>query len=301
MLLDGKATSPKTKVWGGEQLTITPMSSHEEVAFQPEVIDIPIIFEDDQILVINKPAGRVVHPASGNWSGTLLNGLLHHYPELTQIPRAGIVHRLDKDTSGLMVVAKTLVAQTELIRQLQTRTMQRVYRAIVDGHAPSSYTIETLIGRDPHNRLKMAVLKFGGKQAITHVRVLERFSTHSFIECRLETGRTHQIRVHMRETKHPLTGDQTYGNPRHKSSQAILNAVKSLQRQALHAYSLTLAHPTSGAEHTWQAPLPDDVRLVLELLREEHNLIPLTQRAGDIEEKGERARNNSTPEVIYAH
>jgi 23S rRNA pseudouridine1911/1915/1917 synthase len=162
-------------------------------------MDLPIVYEDEHILVVNKPAGLVVHPASGNWTGTLLNGLLHHCPALAHVPRAGIVHRLDKDTSGLMVVAKTIPAQTELVRQLQARTVKRIYRAIADGVVPFDGTISTQIGRDPHNRLKMAVLKFGGKPAITHVRVLERFDSHSYVECKLETGRTHQIRVHMRK------------------------------------------------------------------------------------------------------
>lgn len=265
--VDGQVFAPKTKMLGGEKLEVTLQLTNEEMAFQPEPMDLPIVFEDDHILVINKPAGLVVHPASGNWSGTLLNGLLHHCPSLANVPRAGIVHRLDKDTSGLMVVAKTVPAQTELVRQMQARTVKRVYRAIADGVVPFDGTIDANIGRDPHNRLKMAVLKFGGKPAITHLRVLERFASHSYVECKLETGRTHQIRVHMREAGHPLAGDPVYGNPRHKMDEDAAAAVKALGRQALHAFALALIHPATGEERSWKAPLPDDFRALLDLLR----------------------------------
>ncbi|WP_374555470.1 23S rRNA pseudouridine(1911/1915/1917) synthase RluD [Aquitalea pelogenes] len=269
VLVDGKVVPPKTRLLGGEKLDVTIVQSNEEMAYQAEAMDLPIIFEDEHILVVNKPAGLVVHPASGNWTGTLLNGLLHHCPALAHVPRAGIVHRLDKDTSGLMVVAKTVPAQTELVRQLQARTVKRIYRAIADGVVPFDGTISTQIGRDPHNRLKMAVLKFGGKPAITHVRVLERFDSHSYIECKLETGRTHQIRVHMREARHPLAGDAVYGNPRHKMDDYVADAVKLLARQALHAYKLALVHPATGEERSWQAPIPDDFMHLLNTLRGE--------------------------------
>ena len=265
--VDGQVVAPKTKMLGGEKLEVSLQPTHEEMAFQPEAMDLPIVFEDDHILVINKPAGLVVHPASGNWSGTLLNGLLHHCPSLAGVPRAGIVHRLDKDTSGLMVVAKTVPAQTDLVRQMQARSVKRVYRAIADGVVPFDGTIDANIGRDPHNRLKMAVLKFGGKPAITHLRVLERFASHSYVECKLETGRTHQIRVHMREAGHPLSGDPVYGNLRHKMDEDTAAAVKALGRQALHAYALALVHPASGELRSWKAPLPDDFRRLLDLLR----------------------------------
>ncbi|KUM02683.1 23S rRNA pseudouridine(1911/1915/1917) synthase RluD [Chromobacterium subtsugae] len=265
--VDGQVVAPKTKMLGGEKLEVSLQPTHEEMAFQPEAMDLPIVFEDDHILVINKPAGLVVHPASGNWSGTLLNGLLNHCPSLAGVPRAGIVHRLDKDTSGLMVVAKTVPAQTDLVRQMQARSVKRVYRAIADGVVPFDGTIDANIGRDPHNRLKMAVLKFGGKPAITHLRVLERFASHSYVECKLETGRTHQIRVHMREAGHPLSGDPVYGNLRHKMDEDTAAAVKALGRQALHAYALALVHPASGELRSWKAPLPDDFRRLLDLLR----------------------------------
>lgn len=268
--VDGQVvTLPKHKVLGGEQVLVKVGELPEEVHHQPEPMDIPVIYEDEHLLVINKPAGLVVHPAAGNWSGTLLNGLLHYCPQLAEIPRAGIVHRLDKETSGLMVVAKTLLAQTDLVRQLQDRSVKRIYRAIADGLVPFDGTISTQIGRDPHNRLRMAVLKFGGKPAITHVRVLERFENHSYIECRLETGRTHQIRVHMKEARHPLSGDPLYGNPRHRMQDEIRTAVAALGRQALHAHKLSLVHPATGETMSWSARLPNDMRALLAVLRGE--------------------------------
>lgn len=265
--LNGKIASPKDKLIGGEQIEVNIVASEESQAFTPEKMDLDIVFEDDAVIVLNKPAGLVVHPAAGNWSGTLLNGLLAHCPALSQVPRAGIVHRLDKDTSGLMVVAKTLPAQNNLVQQLQARTVKRTYRCIADGIVPFDGKIETLIGRDPHNRLKMAVVKFGGKEAITHVKVLERYHAHSYVECELETGRTHQIRVHMREARHPLAGDPVYGNPRHLCSDEIKQAVKQLARQALHAYRLRFIHPVSGEEVGFEAPMPEDMYHLLSLLR----------------------------------
>ena len=279
--VDGAPGQPKTRLLGGEQVEVVPGTLPEAVAFAPEPMDLPIIYEDDDLIVINKPAGLVVHPAAGNWTGTLLNGLLHHCPALAQLPRAGIVHRLDKDTSGLMVVAKTMAAQTDLVRQLQARTVKRIYRAIADGVVPFDGKIETQIGRDPNNRLRMAVLKYGGKPAITHVRVLMRFATHSYVECQLETGRTHQIRVHMREAGHPLAGDPVYGNPRHPMPEALAAAVRALGRQALHAYKLSLIHPVTGREAHWNAPLPDDMKALLATLRDE---------------EGERMRPAEAPE-----
>ncbi|MEN3032180.1 23S rRNA pseudouridine(1911/1915/1917) synthase RluD [Chromobacterium amazonense] len=303
VLVDGKVVAPKTKMLGGEKLDVTLQLTHEEMAFQPEAMDLPIVFEDSHILVINKPAGLVVHPAAGNWSGTLLNGLLHHCPALANVPRAGIVHRLDKDTSGLMVVAKTLPAQTELVRQLQARTVKRIYRAITDGVVPFDGTIEANIGRDPNNRLKMAVLKFGGKPAITHIRVLERFASHSHIECKLETGRTHQIRVHMREAGHPLAGDPVYGNVRHKMDEEIAAAVKALGRQALHAYALALIHPATGEERSWKAPLPDDFRTLLDVLRGDGAVADeeaFAHGAGEDDEDWDDEDDDGDVEVIYA-
>ncbi|MFC4849873.1 23S rRNA pseudouridine(1911/1915/1917) synthase RluD [Vogesella sp. GCM10023246] len=267
--LDGKVVAGKTKLLGGEIVDLEIVRLPDEQSYQPEPVDFPVLYEDEHLIVVNKPAGMVVHPAVGNWSGTLLNGLLYRYPELAKIPRAGIVHRLDKDTSGLMVVARTLQAQTNLVQQLQARTVKRVYRAIATGVVPFDGKIETLIGRDPHNRLKMAVVRFGGKPAITHLRVLERFADFSYVECKLETGRTHQIRVHMREAKHPLAGDPSYGNPRHHGSEAADAIIKQLGRQALHAYTLALVHPATGISRSWKASVPDDMKAVLEVLRTE--------------------------------
>ena len=267
VLVDGKTATPKTRLQGSEHLTVKPMLSDEELAFAPEPMDLPIIFEDAHIIVINKPAGMVVHPGAGNWTGTLLNGLLHHEPALAHVPRAGIVHRLDKETSGLMVVAKTIPAQTELVRQLQARTVSRIYRAIADGEVPCDGKIDAPIGRDPHNRTRMAVVKFGGKSAVTHIRVLQRYPSHSYIECRLETGRTHQIRVHMREAGHPLAGDPLYGNVRHPMPDEVSVAVKALGRQALHAYKLSLVHPATGQQVSWNARMPEDMRHLLAVLR----------------------------------
>ncbi|MDK4688700.1 23S rRNA pseudouridine(1911/1915/1917) synthase RluD [Kingella negevensis] len=269
---NGKPVAPKEKMIGGEELTVQVQQSDENQAYEPEAMDLDIVFEDDTVIVINKPAGLVVHPAAGNWTGTLLNGLLAHCPELSQVPRAGIVHRLDKETSGLMVVAKTLPAQNHLVQQLQNRSVKRIYRAVADGVVPFDGKIETLIGRDPHNRLKMAVVKFGGKEAITHVKVLERYLTHSYIECSLETGRTHQIRVHMREARHPLAGDPVYGNPRHVCSQPVKDVVKALKRQALHAHKLSFIHPKTGELVSFEAAIPDDMYHLLSVLRLESGL-----------------------------
>ncbi len=272
VLLNGKIAEPKIKLIGQEKVNVTIIPSDENLAFTPEDIPLDVIYEDDSVIVINKPANFVVHPAAGNWSGTVLNALLYHYPDLQQIPRAGIVHRLDKDTSGLMVIARTLQAQINLVKQLQDRSVKRIYRAVCDGIVPFDGIIETLIGRDPHNRTKMAVVKFGGKEAITHIKVLERYTTHSYVECSLETGRTHQIRVHMREAKHPLAGDLVYGNPRYKCSDEVKDVVKGLARQALHAYSLSFIHPASKELVSFEAPLPDDIYHLLSILRLESGM-----------------------------
>ncbi|MFV2029831.1 23S rRNA pseudouridine(1911/1915/1917) synthase RluD [Neisseria sp. S1] len=272
VLLNNKPTQPKDKLIGGEQIAVTVKVNDEALAFTAEEMDLDIVYEDDTVIVINKPAGLVVHPAAGNWSGTLLNGLLAYCPGLAQVPRAGIVHRLDKETSGLMVVAKTLPAQNHLVQQLQARTVKRIYRAVANGVVPFDGKIDTLIGRDPHNRLKMAVVKFGGKPAVTHVKVLERYRAHSYIECALETGRTHQIRVHMREANHPLAGDPVYGNPRHICSDPVKEAVKGLARQALHAYRLSFVHPLRGETVSFEAPIPEDMYHLLSVLRLEAGL-----------------------------
>ncbi|WP_037585730.1 23S rRNA pseudouridine(1911/1915/1917) synthase RluD [Stenoxybacter acetivorans] len=270
--VNGKSVSPKHKLAGGEHIAVIEQAPTEQTAFEAEDMALNIVYEDDAVLVVNKPAGLVVHPAAGNWQGTLLNGLLGYCPSLAHIPRAGIVHRLDKDTSGLMVVAKTLAAQNHLVQQLQARTVKRIYRAVACGIVPFDGKIDTLIGRDPHNRLKMAVVPFGGKQAITHIKVLERYADYSYIECRLETGRTHQIRVHMKTARHPLAGDAVYGNPRHAASDAVKAAIQTLGRQALHAFRLHFIHPTSQETVQFEAPLPDDLYYLLSVLRLESGM-----------------------------
>ncbi|HEY1181716.1 MAG TPA: RluA family pseudouridine synthase, partial [Rhodocyclaceae bacterium] len=208
--LDGESLDPKHKVWGGEQVSMEEQLSPQDSAVQAEDIPLDIVFEDDTLIVINKPVGLVVHPGSGNWSGTMMNGLLHHAPQLAEVPRAGIVHRLDKDTSGLLVVAKTLTAQTALVRQLQARTVRRHYLALALGQVLQDGVVDAPIGRHTRDRTRMAVVG-GGREARTHYVIRERFTRCTLLECRLETGRTHQIRVHMANIAHPLVGDQVYG------------------------------------------------------------------------------------------
>jgi 23S rRNA pseudouridine1911/1915/1917 synthase len=270
--LDNKQITPKTKVWGGEQVSINPPQNLQENAFLPEDIPLNIVFEDDTILVINKPAGLVVHPAAGNWSGTLLNALLHHAPQLSDVPRAGIVHRLDKDTSGLLVVAKTLEAQTSLVRQLQARTVKREYRAIVWGIMWRHGTVNQPIGRHSHARTKMAISRTG-KPAVTHYEVLERFGTNSYVRCQLETGRTHQIRVHMQHLKAPIVGDNVYGIgniiPHKQMTQTLRSAIADFNRQALHAIKLGLIHPRIEQFMEWQIELAEDMKVLLEAMRHE--------------------------------
>ncbi|MES2500810.1 MAG: 23S rRNA pseudouridine(1911/1915/1917) synthase RluD [Pseudomonadota bacterium] len=270
--LNGDAVTPKTKVWGGEQVSVAAQANPQEQAFLPENIPLNIVYEDDTILVINKPAGLVVHPAAGNWSGTLLNALLYHLPQLTDVPRAGIVHRLDKDTSGLLVVAKTLEAQTSLVRQLQARTVKREYRAIVWGQLWRNGTINQPIGRHSHARTKMAISRTG-KPAVTHYEVLERFGVHTYLRCQLETGRTHQIRVHMQFLKAPMLGDPVYGIgniiPHKLMTQTLRDAVSDFNRQALHAVKLGLIHPKTDTFMEWQIELADDMKILLEAMRHE--------------------------------
>ena len=267
ILINEEQREGKIRVIGGECIDILVPVEEETLAFTAEDIPLKIVHEDSAILVLNKPAGLVVHPAAGNWHGTLLNGLLHYCPDLKNIPRAGIVHRLDKDTSGLMVVAKTLSAQNHLVSQLQNRTVKRIYRAVTTGVVPYDGKIDTLIGRDPHNRLKMAVVKFSGKQAVTHIKVLERYAMHTYIECSLETGRTHQIRVHMKAANCPLAGDPVYGNVRAQASAAVADAIRQLNRQALHALSLSFIHPQTEETVRFQSALPDDIQHLLSVLR----------------------------------
>jgi 23S rRNA pseudouridine1911/1915/1917 synthase len=269
--VDGKAFKPRDKLIGGEQLVLMAEVENQD-RWLPEAISLDIIHEDDALIVINKPAGLVVHPAAGHASGTLLNALLHHCPDLGSIPRAGIVHRLDKDTSGLMVVAKTLAAQNDLVMQLQDRTVSREYEAVCMGSMTGGGTVNAPMSRHSTNRKKMAVVHIGGKEAITHYRLAERFGHYTHVRCMLETGRTHQIRVHMAHIKHPLVGDPLYaGRPRipKGASDTLIDTLRSFGRQALHAKRLALYHPETDEEISWEVDLPEDMQQLLAVLRTE--------------------------------
>ena len=254
--VDGEPAAGRMKVKSGEAVEVTLAARASEQPFRAEAIELTIVHEDDDVLVIDKPAGLVVHPGSGNWAGTLLNALLHHAPRLGELARAGIVHRLDKDTSGLLVVAKNEAAQLGLVRQLQERSVKRIYLALVRGRVAAPGTVEAPIGRHPVHRTRMAVVA-GGKPAVTHYRVRELLPEHTLLECELETGRTHQIRVHLTSIGHPIEGDPVY---------ARRGAVK-LGRQALHAWKLGFRHPRSGASVRFESPLPADFRALLKALR----------------------------------
>ncbi len=279
VMVDGAPASVKQKVWGGEAIEVTPQSHPAGQPHQAEDIALDIVFEDDSILVINKPAGLVVHPGSGNWEGTLLNALLHHAPQLSGIPRAGIVHRLDKDTSGLLVAAKTLTAQTALVRQMQARTVQREYYALVYGEVLHAGMVDAPVGRHPTQRTKMAVVA-DGKPAVTHYSIAERFPATSpfaasggsgqgctLLRCKLETGRTHQIRVHLASIRHPLVGDKTYIKGAQKCAPQLRPILAAFPRHALHAAQLGLEHPVTGKWLEWKAPLPDDMAQLLKQIR----------------------------------
>lgn len=271
--LDGKPCKPKDKCFGGELLSLNATLAAAG-DWQPQAMDLDIVFEDDHLLVLNKPAGLVVHPGAGNSDGTLLNALLHHCPQLQQVPRAGIVHRLDKDTTGLMVVAKTLTVQTHLVAQLQARTVKREYDALVLGRLIAGGTVAQPIGRHPTQRVKMAVVEHG-KEAITHYNIQQRFLHYTLVRCQLATGRTHQIRVHMAWLKHPLVGDQTYAGGRQLAAglSADLRAtLLAFPRQALHATQLGLIHPVIGEPMQWHAGRPDDFNDLLARLAQEDGL-----------------------------
>ncbi len=258
--LDSHAAKPKQKIWGGERVEIRSQPGPADTAFRPEPIALDVVYEDDDVLVINKAAGLVVHPGSGNWKGTLLNALLHRAPQLAAIPRAGIVHRLDKDTSGLLVVAKTLRAHTELVRQLQARTVKRDYLALVHGVVKQDGEVSAPLGRDPRHRTRMAVVPTG-RAALTRFKVTRRFARATLLECSLATGRTHQIRVHMQSLGHPLVGDPVYRSKRLDDPRTL-----QLRRQALHAVRLGFSHPVSGALKRFSVPLPEDLRSLLDSL-----------------------------------
>jgi 23S rRNA pseudouridine1911/1915/1917 synthase len=258
--LEGKSAESRQAVMGGERVVLSPPDVPHTDVPKAQRMPLKIVHEDSDIMVIDKPAGLVVHPGAGQPDGTLMNGLLAHAPRQAGVPRAGIVHRLDKDTSGLLVVAKTVEAQANLVKQLAERSMRRIYLAVVQGDPPASGVIDAPMGRDPRSRVRMAVTH-RGKPARTAFRVIERFGHAALVECRLETGRTHQIRVHLQHIRHPLVGDTVY---RRGTRHGL-----PFPRQALHAAELTLTHPRTGKVMTWRAPLPRDMKRLLDSLRKD--------------------------------
>ncbi len=281
----------KQRLWGGENIALDEAADVGGPSSAPEAIALDIVFEDDTLMVIDKPAGLVVHPGNGNWSGTLLNALLYHAPALENVPRAGIVHRLDKDTSGLMVVAKTLAAQTDLVRQLQARTVKRYYQALVRGTVEAGGTVDAPVGRHPTQRTKMAVVG-SGKPARTHYRVVERFVDCTLVDCALETGRTHQIRVHMTSIGHPLVGDPVYGTGTSRVPHG-----PQFHRQALHARRLGLTHPASGKPMVWKSALPDDMAELVAYARE----LADAAREAAADDDDEFDEWDDGPQIIYAY
>ena len=269
ILVNGHPASSKTKVMGGERVVLHMPEEADTSHCEPEAIDLNIVFEDEHLLVVNKPAGLVMHPAPGNRHGTVQNALLYYLPELAAIPRAGIVHRLDKDTTGLFVVAKTHLAHKSFVEQLQSRSMSRQYAAVVIGHMVAGGTVDQPIGRHPVDRKRMAVVS-SGRPAMTHYRVQEKFSQHTYLRVKLETGRTHQIRVHMAHIRHPLVGDPVYGGrlklPR-GCSNVLQQTLQLFGRQALHALRLELEHPACHEQIAWESPLPKDFENLLNALR----------------------------------
>jgi len=259
---------PKDKLVGGEQVMIQA-ELDENMVYAPEKIPLNIVYEDEDLLVINKPANFVVHPAAGNWTGTLLNALLYHCKTLITLPRAGLVHRLDKDTTGLMVIAKTLRAHTDLVQQLQQRTIKRGYEAVVNGAMIAGGVVNAPVGRHEKNRQKMAINLKNGKSAVTYYRVKKRFEAHTHLALQLETGRTHQIRVHMDSINHSIVGDKLYTGRRRfpkGCTPELRNTLENFGRQALHARSLELIHPASKAICSWEVPLPEDMQSLLNIL-----------------------------------
>ena len=284
-------TETRQKLWGGELIELSEAEDESLLSSKPEEIALDIVHEDEAVIVVNKAAGLVVHPGSGNAHGTLLNALLFHEPTLERVPRAGIVHRLDKDTSGLMVVAKTLEAQTDLVRQLQARTVKRYYQALVRGNVEAGGTIDAPIGRHPTLRTKMAIVKTG-KPARTHYRVVERFIDCTLVECALETGRTHQIRVHLTSIGHPLVGDPVYGG-----GASRVPAGPAFHRQALHARRLGFVHPASGKPMLWKSGLPDDMAELIETAR----TLAFDARAREEDDDDWDDELEYGPEIIYAY
>jgi 23S rRNA pseudouridine1911/1915/1917 synthase len=278
-LLDGRPVRPRDPVRGGEAVALSVVLDVQTDA-EPEDIALDILYEDEAVFVLDKPAGLVVHPGAGNPAGTLVNALLHRDPSLNALPRAGIVHRLDKDTSGVMVVARTLPAHTALVEQLSARGVHRQYLAVVVGALVSGGTANAPIDRHPRDRIRMAV-RDDGREAITHYRLRERFRAHTALECRLETGRTHQIRVHMAHLKHPIVGDPLYGGPLklpRGATPTLIEALRNFKRQALHAETLEFTHPLTGAPIRCTAPVPADLRALMDALRDDQRAAAETGR-----------------------
>lgn len=269
-LLDGRQVRPRDPVRGGEAVALTVVLEIQTRS-EPEDIALDILHEDADVFVLNKPAGLVVHPGAGNPAGTLVNALLHRDPALVTLPRAGIVHRLDKDTSGVMVVARTLPAHTALVAQLSARDVHRQYLAVVVGSLVSGGTVNAAIDRHPRDRLRQAVRE-DGREAVTHYRLRERFRAHTLLECRLETGRTHQIRVHMAHIKHPIIGDPLYGGslklPKGATTE-LIESLRGFRRQALHAETLEFTHPISGEPVRCSTPMPADMQTLVRRLRDD--------------------------------
>jgi 23S rRNA pseudouridine1911/1915/1917 synthase len=267
-LINNKAFKPKDKV-NGSQMVMLSLNKKQNNEWSAENIALNIVFEDEDIIVINKQFGIVTHPGAGNWTGTLANALLYYDSSLSKLDRAGIVHRLDKNTSGLMVIARNEKSQKYLVEQLQSHLVDREYSAIVYGHMIAGGTVDEKIGRDPKDRVKQAV-SMSGKDATTHYRAIDRFKSHTHVKAVLETGRTHQIRVHLSYVGHSLIGDPMYGGrvrfPK-KASEELKEALLNFKRQALHSKKLTLTHPISGESMSWKAPLPDDMLELLEVLK----------------------------------
>ncbi|EKF74501.1 pseudouridylate synthase [Alcanivorax hongdengensis A-11-3] len=271
LTVNGKSAKPKDKLTGNESLALEAVIE-PEIEDQPQSIQLQVVYEDDDLLVINKPAGLVVHPAAGHADGTLLNGLLHHDERLNSLPRAGIVHRLDRDTTGLMVVARSLEAHQSLVAQLQDKSLFRQYEAIAVGVMTGGGKVDKPLGRHPVDRKKQAVVAQGGKEAVTHYRVIDRYRAHTRIQVRLETGRTHQIRVHMAHIRYPLVGDPLYGGRLKQpagATEALREALRRFPRQALHARKLGLIHPASGEYCEFEAPLPDDMQALIQVLEDD--------------------------------
>lgn len=276
ILVDEEQAKPRAVVLGGETINIQAELKSQPY-FKPQAIALDIIYEDEDLLVINKPAGMVVHPGAGNLENTLLNALLNHAPELQHLPRAGIIHRLDKNTTGLLVIAKTPAALTHLTKQMKARTIHRIYQAVVNGILLSGGTVDQPLGRHPVARKRMAIIDTG-KEAVTHYRIMERYRAHTRLKIQLETGRTHQIRVHMAHIHHPVLGDPTYGGRLQLPKGAtlpLIDTLRQFKRQALHAVELRFVHPKTQEELVFTAPLPEDMQKLIAVLKKDSDEVSL--------------------------